>query len=415
MEYWPFWEMRLRSAVDQEIRDLIQKNGRITFAQFMQVCLYSPRGGFYSSRGNRISTHFGTSPTSHPVFGALIARQLEQMWHLLGDPPVFHVIEVGSGDGALAQSIVHACWRMAPRLAQVLYYVAADYEPRWLQSPAHTFDWDNGTGDGMSPATASAEGAQLNVPPSPSRRDAILGVQRVKTEGLRAFRNVVGCILCNELIDNFPVHRFAIQGGRVKEVFVTSAGGNLTEVLEEPSSPRIEERLTSLGLSLTEGYRGEVNLAMEDWTGQLSRALDRGFILTIDYGQLATDLYSLQNNQGTLVCYHRHVVSSDPYQHIGQQDITCQVDFTSLMRLGDRHGLATVGYALQRQFLTNLGFASFLDALQTQGLSAARTALSRMAMMTLVDPDEYGDFKVLAQAKGNGLGIDLLGFERQGT
>ena len=399
MEYWPFWEMRLRSAVDQEIRDLIQKHERITFAQFMQACLYSPRGGFYSSRGNRISTHFGTSPTSHPVFGALIARQLEQMWHLLGDPPVFHVIEVGSGDGALAQSIVHACWRMAPRLAQVLYYVAADYEPRWLQSPDHTFDWDNGTRDWMSP----------------SRRDAILGVQRVKTEGLRAFRNVVGCILCNELIDNFPVHRFAIQGGRVKEVFVTSAGGNLTEVLDEPSSPRIEERLTSLGLSLTEGYRGEVNLAMEDWTGQLSRALDRGFILTIDYGQLATDLYSLQNNQGTLVCYNRHVVSSDPYQHIGQQDITCQVDFTSLMRLGDRHGLATVGYALQSQFLTNLGFSSFLDALQTQGLSAARTALSRMAMMTLVDPDEYGDFKVLAQAKGHGLGIDLLGFERQGT
>ncbi len=423
--------MRLRSAVDQEIRDLMQKNGRITFAQFMQACLYSPHGGFYSFRGNRISTHFGTSPTSHPVFGALIARQLEQMWHLLGDPPVFHVIEVGSGDGALAQSIVHACRRMAPRLAQVLYYVAADYEPRWLQSPDHTFDWDNGTGDWMSPATVSAEGRQLNGAPSPSRRDAILGVQRVKTEGLRAFRNVVGCILCNELIDNFPVHRFAIQGGRVKEVFVTSAGRHLTEILDEPSSPRIEERLTSLGLfpatasaegrqlngapSLTEGYRGEVNLAMEDWTGQLSRALDRGFILTIDYGQLATDLYSLQNHQGTLVCYHRHVVSSDPYQHIGQQDITCQVDFTSLMRLGNRHGLATVGYALQSQFLTNLGFSSFLDALQTQGLSAARTALSRMAMMTLVDPDEYGDFKVLAQAKGNGLGIDLLGFERQGT
>ena len=143
--------MRLRSAVDQEIRALIQKHGRITFAQFMQACLYSPHGGFYSSRGTRISTHFGTSPTSHPVFGALIARQLEQMWHLLGDPPVFHVLEVGSGDGALAQSIVQACGRMAPRLAQVLYYVAADYEPRWLPSPDHPFAWDHGTGDGMSP------------------------------------------------------------------------------------------------------------------------------------------------------------------------------------------------------------------------------------------------------------------------
>tara|TARA_B100000315_G_C14418575_1_gene514445 strand:- start:156 stop:809 length:654 start_codon:yes stop_codon:yes gene_type:complete len=217
------------------------------------------------------------------------------------------------------------------------------------------------------------------------------------------------------LLDNFPVHRFAIEGGKVKEVFVTLAGGNLTEVLDAPSSPRIEQRLAGLGAVLPEGYRGEVNLAMEDWTGQLTATLDRGFVLTIDYGQLAADLYSPENSQGTLVCFNRHVVSSDPYQHIGQQDITAQVDFTSLMRLGDQCELATVGYALQRHFLANLGFSSFLDALQTQGLSDARLELSRMAMMTLVDPDEYGDFKVLAQAKGMGTGIELLGFEGQGT
>src|SRR5262245_27317022 len=399
MASWPFWGMWVCSAVDREVRGLIHKYGRMTFAQFMQTCLYSPRGGFYSSRSSRISTHFGTSPTSHPVFGALLARQLAHMWHLLGDPPLFQVIEVGSGDGALAQAIVQACGRMAPRLAQALYYVAADYEPRGLPSPAHPYAWDHGAGDGISP----------------SKRDALVAVQGVKTDGLRTFRKVVGCILCDELLDNFPVHRFAIQGGSVKEVFVTLAGGKLTEVLDEPSSPRIAERLTSLGVFLPEGYRGEVNLAMEDWTGQLAQAFDRGFILTIDYGQLAPDLYSLQHHQGTLVCYHRHVVSHDPYQHIGHQDITCQVDFTSLMRLGDRHGLATVGYTLQRQFLTHLGFSSCLDALQTQGLSAARTALSRMAMMALVDPEEYGDFKVLAQAKGHGLVMGLLGFARQGT
>ena len=387
----------MRSAVDQEIRDLIHKNRWITFAQFMQACLYSPRGGFYSSRGNSISSHFGTSPTSHPVFGALIARQLEQMWRLLGDPPVFHVIEVGSGDGALARSIVEACWRVAPQFAQALYYVAADYQPCWLQSPDHTSGWDYGT-----------EGLM-----GPKKEDTILGIQRVKAEGLRPFQNVVGCILCNELIDNFPVHRFAIHDGIVKEVFVTLAGGNLAEVLDEPSSPRIAKRLAGLGLSLPEGYRGEVNLAMEDWTSQLARTLDRGFVLTIDYGQLAADLYSHENTQGTLVCFDRHVASSDPYQHIGQQDITAQVDFTSLMRLGDRHGLATVGYVLQSQFLTNLGFSSFLDSLQTQDLSAARMELGRMAMMSLVDPDEYGDFKVLAQTKGIGLGTELMGFENR--
>ena len=385
------------SAVEHEIRELIQQHGRITFAQFMQACLYSPSGGFYSARDGRINTHFGTSPTSHPVFGALIARQLEQMWRLLGEPPVFHLIEVGSGDGALSWSIADACRSMDPRFAQALYYVAADYEPGWTRFPGQTPGWANATGDSASP----------------SGRDPILEIRRVKTEGLRAFRNIAGCILCNELIDNFPVHRFAIQGGRVKEVYVKSVGGSLTEVLDEPSSPCMENRLADLGLSLPEGYRGEANLALEDWVHQISRALDRGFILTIDYGELAEDLYSPQNAGGTLVCYNRHAAGSNPYQDLGRQDITCLVDFTSLMRLGSRHGLDTVGYTWQSRFLGNLGFSAFLDALPAQRLSDARRELNRMAMMTLVDPDEYGDFKVLAQAKGDGLGSELLGFGGQ--
>lgn len=386
----------MRSAVEQEIKELIRQNGRITFAQFMQTCLYSPNGGFYAARDGRIDAHFGTSSSSHPVFGALIARQLEQMWRILGDPPVFYVIEVGSGDGLLAQSIADACVREAPQFAEALYYVAADYQPG-LQPHDGAPDSSYGVSDR---ATTGRPG------PIPI-------IQRVRTEGLGAFRNVVGCILCNELIDNFPVHRFAIQDGRVKEVYVTFEDGNLTEILDKPSTPRIEQRLTSLGLSLPEGHRGEVNLAMEDWTGQLSRALDRGFVLTIDYGELASDLYSPDNARGTLVCFDRHAIGSDPYQRIGQQDITCQVDFTTLMGLGERHGLATVGYARQSEFLENLGFSSSLDALDTQGISAARAELSRIAMMTLIDPAEYGDFKVLAQAKGVALDSNLLGFSGQ--
>ena len=389
--------MTLLSPAEREIRELIRKEGRITFARFMQSCLYSPAGGFYSARGGRISDHFRTSPTSHPVFGALIARQLEQMWHLLGDPPVFHVIEVGSGDGILAQSIVDACRRTAPRFARALYYVCADYEPGWLQSPEHTLDWDVGGGDGTSTGEPGGN----------------VGIQRVKTEGLRAFRNVVGCVLCNELIDNFPVHRFVIQDGRVREVFVTLVEGNLAEAPDEPSSPLIADRLAGLGLSLPEGFRGEVNLALEDWTGELARVLERGFVLTIDYGQSAADLYSSRNADGTLVCFNRHAVGSDPYRDIGQQDITCQVDFTSLMEMGERHGLATLGYAAQSQFLGNLGFASFLDDLPAQGLSAARTELHRLAMMTLVDPEEFGDFRALAQARGVAPGAELLGFRSE--
>ncbi len=383
------------SPVEQEIRALIREHGRITFARFMQACLYSRRGGFYASRGESIGAHFGTSSMSHPVFGALIARQLEQMWRLLGEPPIFHAIEAGSGDGSLARSIVQACLQMDSGFERALCYAASDYAPRWL----HAFDRAGGCKNGT---------ADTAPPTEPFER--LTELRRVQADGVAPFRNIVGCILSNELIDNFPVHRFEIRDGKVREVFVTLDAGRFCEVLDEPSTPRLGERLDSLGLRLNEGYRGEVSLALENWCRQLSRALERGFVLTIDYGDLAPGLYGPDNSNGTLVCYRRHVAGADPYEHIGEQDITCHVDFTSLMRLGEAHGLSVAGYAPQQRFLANLGFASHLDALEAQRLSAARTELSRMAMMALVDPEQYGDLKVLVQAKGIRLDARLLGF-----
>ena len=195
----------------------------------------------------------------------------------------------------------------------------------------------------------------------------------------------------------------------MREVFVSLQGESFTEVLDEPSTPRIEARLAGLGLRLPEGHRGEVNLAMEDWVSQLSEVLKRGFVLTLDYGDLAAELYSPQNASGTVVCYNRHTAGDDPYSLVGQQDITCQVDFTSLMRLGERHGLDTVGYVQQRQFLDNLGISSYLAELENQEMSAARKELNRIAMTSLVDPEDYGSFKVLAQSKGMGPEVRACG------
>jgi SAM-dependent MidA family methyltransferase len=381
------------TALEQQIFDLIAREGRISFARFMQLCLYSAHGGFYRARASGIGTHFGTSAMSHPAFGALIARQLDQMWQLLGEPRVFHVIEVGSGDGALARSIVQACLRSTPHFARALRYVATDYAPRWLHASDQAAGWRTDAADG-----------------SVSSDDAAMRIERVQADGLRAFSGAIGCILSNELLDNFPVHRFEVRNGGLQEIFVTQAEGRLVEVLAEPSTPRIAARLRDLGVSLPDGFRGEVNLALEDWSVDVARALARGFVLTIDYGDLAQDLYAAGRRGGTLVCYRQHEASDDPLAHAGQQDITSHVDFTSLMRLGERHGLATVGYARQREFLQNLGFSSLADALVPQAAADARATLDRMALMALVDPAEYGDLKVLAQAKGFDPGVELQGF-----
>ena len=380
--------------VEEEIRALIQQNGPITFSQFMQICLYSPKGGFYSTRANRINTEFGTAPTSHPLFGTLIAKQLKQMWEILDFPSTFQVIEVGSGDGALARSIVDEIQLLDSNFSTALQYVATDYEPWWPNSLNESLGWNG-----------EAQNSR------PNKKEITWGVNRVKAEGVNPFKNITGCILCNELVDNFPFHQFAIQDGLVKEVYVTTSDKGFTEILDIPSSPLISNRLKSLNLDLPEGYRGEINLGIDSWMAEVFETLDRGFTLSIDYGELSKDLYSSKYSNGTLMCYNQHQYTNNPYQNIGSQDITSFVDFTSLMKAGEKQGFTTQGYALQRRFLENLGFYSYLDSLDTKELSYARKELSRIAMKTLIDPDDYGDFKVLIQSKGIIKDIELLGFK----
>lgn len=375
----------------QEIYTLIKTYGKISFAQYMQCCLYSPRGGFFSTRESAITSHFTTSPSSHPLYGFLIARQLEQMWQHLGEPEQFHVVEIGSGDGTLALSILNAFQQLSKRLADAVVYIAVDYEPRY---PEGIRGWSDERESGRP-----TEAKRMNHK-----------IHYVKAASLRALKGIAGCILSNELLDNFPVHRFEIRDNRAKEVFVTIEGEKLVETLGEPSTSEIQTRLDLLGLELPEGFRGEVNLNLKDWVDQLYQTLERGFVLTIDYGELARDLYSPHYCQGTVVCYHKHSKNDNPFINVGMQDITCLVDFTSLIYLSEQIGLQTIGYTLQRDFLLNLGFMERYGEVETAILSDAQVMLRRMVMEALIDPEQLGGFKVLAQSKAIDATIELLAF-----
>ena len=364
----------MADGVEGRIERLIAERGKITFAQFMDMALFSPDGGYYTSGGPQKRDYY-TAPAAHPVFGALVALHLEHTWELMGSPSPFYVVEVGAGSCALARDIAAYSSALSPAYSSALEYIGVDYAP----SP-------------------------------PSQAD----VQAVRGRGL-PFRDVVGCVISNELLDAFPVHRFAVQGGRLKEVYVTLEEGWLVDALDEPSTPMLERRLSGLGVDLPEGFRGEVNLAMDDWVEELSHALSRGLALTIDYGHEARDLYSPARSGGTLRCYYDHVLEGNPYRRIGRQDITAHVDFTSLARSGEGSGLSTVGLTTQREFLHSLGFSTFLDSLSGMALTQRERDSNRMGMLDLVKAGGMGDFKVLAQAKGLRQGVALAGFSPGGA
>ena len=331
----------------------------------MELALYHPGDGYYSGPDVfGASGDYFTSPAAHPVFGVLLTLQMHRMWEVMGRPRPFVVVEMGAGNGRLAEDLLSAAATMLPAFAESLRYVALDRYPA-LGGPS--------------------------------------GPHRVLAEGV-PLAGVAGCFVSNELVDSFPVHRFQIDRGEVREVYVTvDDNEDLSERLGKPSTPRLAERLSATEESLPGGFRGEVNLNVAPWMEEVSAALERGFVVTIDYGNEAAEFYAATRSRGTLQTHYRHTYGSSPYQRIGRQDITSHVDFTHMAEEGGAVGLQPLALLTQAQYLTGLGFQSMLRRIRSMGLGQRERDANVMAMLELVKPEGLGGFRVLIQEKGTGL------------
>jgi SAM-dependent MidA family methyltransferase len=210
-----------------------------------------------------------------------------------------------------------------------------------------------------------------------------------------------GCFLSNELIDAFPVHQVILDHGKLREVFVTERQGQLEEKWGDPSDPRILSYFQSIGITLQEGQKAEVNLKALDWMENVGRGLKKGFVLTIDYGYLSEELYAPYRKDGTLLCYFQHRPSENPFERLGEQDITSHVNFTSLIRRGEEVGLRFTGLVPQYRFLIGLGILREIESLGRE-MSEMDALRLRLSLKHLIEPERgMGEvFKVLIQHKG---------------
>ena len=355
------------TAAESAIRRRIHEQGRITFAEFMRVALYHPVGGYYTSeRPFGAAGDYYTSPAAHPAFGALLAVQLSGMWRCLGEPAEFTVVEMGAGNGMLAKDITAYAAGLPSGFADSLRYIAID-----------RYATEGGDGGGA--------------------------VERVTAANMPV-RDVVGCFVSNEFVDAFPVHRFEMRGGEALEVYVElDDAGEFVEARGEPSTPLIAERLDGLGFAIADGQRGEVNLQVGAWLGDVASALDRGFVVTIDYGYEAGELYSAARRLGTLQTYYRHTEGSSPYRRIGRQDITAHVDFSLLQVAGQAAGLNTVAYTTQAELLGALGIGDMMRGLRTARITHQERNANVMGLRELVKADGLGGFRALIQERGTGV------------
>nr|WP_290224998.1 class I SAM-dependent methyltransferase [Trichocoleus desertorum] len=366
---------------------------RITFADYMDLALYHPQQGYYSTRAVTIGAQgdFFTSPHLGSDFGELLAEQFVDMWRSLGQPSPFTLLEMGAGQGILATDILQYLQQQYPDFFQVIDYVIVERSPTLRLQQQQRLRSHKPLVDSSPIRWCTWEEIPVD--------------------------SIVGCCFSNELVDAFPIHQVVLTEGELREVYVSLGSSpsapetmQFTEQLGELSTPELKEYFEWVGIPLLsgnypEGYRTEVNLAALDWLKTVADRLQRGYLLTIDYGYPATRYYSPVRSEGTLQCYYQHRYHNNPYLYVGYQDITAHVDFTALERQGDRCGLQLVGLIQQGLFLMALGLGDRIAALSQTDLSqpgqSLQTLLSRReALHALASPMGLGNFNVLIQSKG---------------
>ena len=359
-----------RQIVAAEIRD----RGPITFARFMEIALYGEHG-YYTSSPNP-GFDYATSPQMHPAFGALIAGWLVKAWEALGGPEVFDVVEIGAGDGGLARDILDAVSDVDTRngFASALRYRPYDIRPR----------------------------------------GSVLGIGALTT-----LEPIVGCVISNELLDAFPCHMFTIRDGTVLELVRGDLGPDdeLAFLDGEVSRTEIADRVGPIANQLPNGYRGEVNLGIVDWASTMAQILQRGYVLTIDYGYARQALYHPDRAEGSLRCYRDHVLGQNPFRDIGLQDITAHVDFTAVDEALTKFGFEQlVPLRTQRDFLFDLGIGDYILQVrqrlaQPLDESDSYQLIEELrSMNALIDTRGLGGFKV-AQYGIDAMSLNLEGLE----
>lgn len=363
------------TTLKQRIVERIRREGGITFRDFMAMALYEPGLGYYTSDRVVLGREgdYLTSPEVSPLFGAMLGRQLRQMWEVLGRPAPFDLVEAGAGSGVLARDVLSWASRTASEMFEAIRYTIVEISSQ-LRARQRS--------------RLVAEGLANNVrwlggPPA----------------------DVTGVIFSNELLDAMPVHRVAVGNGGLREIYVTWSGEHFAEELREPPSEVIDY-FDAIGVRPADGCRAEVNLAAVDWMHDAGQSLKRGFVMTIDYGCEADDLYAPWRTDGTLLCFYRHNPSSDPYVRIGRQDMTSHIDLTNVRHAGEAAGLTTLGLVTQSEFLANLGIG---EAMQPpEGGELEEYFARRRAVTELLDPGGLGRVRVLIQAKDVG-NVNLTG------
>jgi SAM-dependent MidA family methyltransferase len=354
-------------SLAERLRESIRREGPVTFHAWMKTALYDPAGGYYQrsdlERWGR-EGDYRTSPERTELFAATFARYFAKLYDKVERPEKWTIVECGAGDGRFAAGVLRT---LADRFPVV--FAATQYVIYELSDDAR-------------------ERAQKRLIEFDDRVQFSSDLPSVQC----------GIYFSNELLDAFPVHRLIKSDEGVSELYVGIASNG---EFEWTTGPLSTQRLAEYSLNLAPGQIVEINLDVDDWLIQVAEKLQQGFVITVDYGAEANDLYDpVQGPHGTLRAFSRHGFVENVLSQPGEIDITASVNWTQVKRVGERLGLEVVEFASQDKFLLSEGLLEELEYLTTRTADAAeKVALTTGAREMILPGGMASSFQVLVQER----------------
>jgi SAM-dependent MidA family methyltransferase len=363
---------REESSLAERLRERIRREGAITFYDWMRAALYDADDGYYCRkdlpRWGRAGD-YRTSPERSPLFAATFARYFATLYEQLCAPEVLTILEAGAGAGHFAAGVLETLQRWYPKVFAATRYVVDEASPD------------------------ARHHIELRLRPFVER------MEFRRLQEIEAPLNA-GIIFANELLDSFPVHRVRLRDRKLYELYVgLNETGAFCWEEAEPSTSRLTEYFERIEVQLGEGQIAEINLDAQDWITRAASLLSPGYLITVDYGAEAADLYQTSHHtQGTLRAFHRHRFADDPLARPGEQDLTTNVDWTHIMKAGENAGLRVISFERQDAFLLGAGLLDQMTLMTTEMHSEAEAFALRSGAHELILPGGMSEsFQVLVQ------------------
>ena len=359
-------------SLNEYLIDRIRREGPITFHEWMTEALYNDAAGYYVRPGATIWGRAGdyrTSPETSELFAATFARFFANLYEELGEPESFNIVECGAGDGSFAEGVLHSLHSFFPNVYSAMTYFVVE--------------------------------VSFNRHSDVRQRLARFATKVELINDGNLYELNPGIVFSNELLDAFPVHLITKRNGELLELYVgVNASGAFDWVTGPLSTERLRDIYQENGIEIETDQIIELSTQIDQWLMTVAKNLRRGYLITVDYGAEAKELYDNPDRfQGTLRAYARHNFVK-ALSHPGEHDITAHVNWTRIQSVGSDLGLRTVRFQPQDKFLLEAGLLDELERRVTSASDEAEKIRLTTAAREMILPNGMAaSFQVLVQEK----------------